>query len=243
MAKVLTVAAVEKMKPGKNKLGEIVGREVPGAHTPGLYLVIQPSGRKSWAVRTRVHGQPVKITLKALDHVKARNEAGEIVEMARAGRDPRTAAADREAARPITFAELTEQCVERYTKPRKRTWTEDKADLDHLSTKWGKRTAAEITGRDVIAVVEDKAKVAPIRANRLLALLRKVFNWAVQVDLLPASPVAGVKPPAKEQSRDRVLSDVEMAVFWRATGAIGWPWGGLFRTLALTMQRLDEASA
>ena len=65
----------------------------------------------------------------------------------------------------------------------------------------------------------------------------------VQVDLLPASPVAGVKPPAKEQSRDRVLSDVEMAVFWRATGAIGWPWGGLFRTLALTMQRLDEASA
>ena len=234
MAKTLTVKAVEKFKAGATR------REVPDAHTPGLYLVIQPSGRKSWAVRTRHARKPVKITLKALDLVKARAEAAEIIELARAGKDPRTVAADREAARPLTFAELVDQYIDRYAKPRKRTWKHDRQDLDNVP--WGKRTASEITRRDVLAVIEAKAKEAPVRANRLLAVLRKLFNWAVQVDLLPASPAAGIKPPTKERSRDRVLSDAELAAFWRATAALGEPWASCFRTLALTLQRLGEVT-
>lgn len=38
-------------------------REVPDAGCPGLYLVIQKTGTKSWAVRTRIGGKPKKITL------------------------------------------------------------------------------------------------------------------------------------------------------------------------------------
>ncbi len=236
MAKVLTVKAVENLKAGATR------REVPDAHTPGLYLVIQPSGRKSWAVRTRHAGKPLKITLKALELVKARAEAVEIIETVRAGKDPRTVAADREAARPAAFAEIVDQYIERYAKPRKRTWLHDQQDLGHLLPLWGKRTAAEITRRDVLAVIEAKAKEAPVRANRLLAVLRKLFNWAVQVDLLPASPAVGIKPPTKEKSRDRVLSDAELAAFWRAADAMGEPWTSCFRTLALTLQRLGEVT-
>jgi hypothetical protein len=109
---------VRKLRPGQAR------REVPDAHTPGLYLVIQPSGKKSWAARTRVHGKLVKITLKALDLVKAGTEAAGLIEAAREGRDPRTLAADAEAARAVTFAELADQYLERWAKPRNRTpWT------------------------------------------------------------------------------------------------------------------------
>jgi integrase len=38
-------------------------REIPDAGCSGLYLIVQPSGAKSWALRFRYHGQPRKLTL------------------------------------------------------------------------------------------------------------------------------------------------------------------------------------
>jgi len=63
MAKMLTAAAVAKLKP-------LVGgrREVPDAGCPGLHLVIQPSGAKSWAMRyRRPGGKTAKLTLGTCD--------------------------------------------------------------------------------------------------------------------------------------------------------------------------------
>jgi Arm DNA-binding domain len=57
MAKVLTAAAVEKIKP------KAARQEIPDARMQGLYLVVQPSGAKSWAVRYRLNGRPAKFTL------------------------------------------------------------------------------------------------------------------------------------------------------------------------------------
>jgi hypothetical protein len=51
MAKLLTAQAVEKLKPGA------VRREVADARLTGLYLVIQPSGTKSWAVRCLIEAK------------------------------------------------------------------------------------------------------------------------------------------------------------------------------------------
>lgn len=58
MPKVLTNAAVERLKPAKTR------REVRDGGMQSLYLVIQPSGVKSWAMRfRRPNGKPVKLTL------------------------------------------------------------------------------------------------------------------------------------------------------------------------------------
>ena len=51
-------------------------------------------------------------------------------------------------------------------------------------------------------------------ANGTLAVVRKMFNWAVSRDLLDVSPCNGVTPPAKPRSRDRVLSPAEIQTFW-----------------------------
>ena len=62
MAKILTAAAVQKLKPAA------VRREISDAGAAGLHLVIQPSGAKSWAMRfRRPNGTPAKLTLGPLD--------------------------------------------------------------------------------------------------------------------------------------------------------------------------------
>jgi integrase len=79
-----------------------------------------------------------------------------------------------------------------------------------------------------------------VQANRTLARLRHFFNWAVERDRLFASPITGMKPPTKERTRDRTLSDDEIRWFWSACETIGWPFGPLAKLLLLTAQRRDE---
>ena len=58
----LTDAAVKRYKPGKTR------REIPDSKATGLYLVLQPTGAKSWALRfRRPDGRSAKLTLGPLD--------------------------------------------------------------------------------------------------------------------------------------------------------------------------------
>src|SRR5215813_4508805 len=82
--KMLTDAAVRKKKPNQDKRVEIHdGR--------GLYLVIQPTGAKSWAYRYRVAGKSRKLTLgafPAIDVAKARSLCSAAALKTKAGGDP-----------------------------------------------------------------------------------------------------------------------------------------------------------
>ena len=63
MSKKLTALAVENAKPKRNDNGELTRTEVPDAGCPGLFLIVQPSRAKSWALRYRVAGVSKKLTL------------------------------------------------------------------------------------------------------------------------------------------------------------------------------------
>src|SRR4051794_106245 len=85
-AKVLTVQAVERLKPHPQ-----VRREIPDAGMPSLYLVIHPTGRKAWCVRYRFGGRTRKMMLgpyPALDLATARSRARDAVQTITLGRDP-----------------------------------------------------------------------------------------------------------------------------------------------------------
>ena len=64
MAKSLTAVSVQAYRPKAKR------REIPDS-TPGLFLIVQPSGRKSWALRFRRNGKPVKMTLGRFDDAAA----------------------------------------------------------------------------------------------------------------------------------------------------------------------------
>jgi integrase len=94
---------------------------------------------------------------------------------------------------------------------------------------------------------------APVMANRVLTTVKALFNWAAAEDILSVSPCAGLKPPAAEVSRDRVLADDELGAVWRACESLNmatdWqgasvrrPHGDVIRMLLLTGQRLNEVA-
>ncbi|NNE87958.1 MAG: DUF4102 domain-containing protein, partial [Silicimonas sp.] len=93
MAKALTPAAIGKMKPPEKRI------EVPDPALSGLYLVLQPSGAKSWAVRYRFAAKPRKLTLgkwPIIGLADARMAASEALAEVEHGRDP---GADKVAAK------------------------------------------------------------------------------------------------------------------------------------------------
>ena len=80
-------------------------------------------------------------------------------------------------------------------------------------------------------------------ANLLLAHIKRLFNWAVEEDLIPASPAADIKPPSPKSERDRVLTDGELYRIWHACNQLGQPFGPLIQLLILTAQREGEVAA
>jgi integrase len=239
----LTVKNVEAMRPGADR------REIPDGHMPGLYLIVQPSGARSWAVRYRHRGQSRKHTLgsyPAIDLKTARALAGKALRAVAEGRDPgrekflaRTAKADSVVH---VVEEFLERHVRRSNRPRTVQGTE-RLLRQHVLPHWHGRMVHDITRRDVLDILDRVVDGgAPVAANRVHAAVRKFFNWCIARDVLAASPCAGVKPPTSERARDRVLSDDELRLVWTAADKLGGTFGPLVKLLALTGQRRDEVA-
>ena len=155
-----------------------------------------------------------------------------------------------------TWAELSKQYLELHAKARKRSWATDERALKILGRHWDNWKLPDISRKEIRHYLDLVAKEgtarkpgqpkkgAPIHANRLLALMRKVFNWAIGRDLMDANPCAGIEPPGVERSRDRVLTNEEIRLFWSGTGALKFTWGeaaaAALRLELLTGQRGGE---
>jgi integrase len=233
---------------------------------PGLYLRVSASGGASWSVMYLVKGKQVKETLGTLADIPKMSEAVAFAvarkEQAAKGINPvaeRRAAAESAAANTVTVAvERYLATCERDLKPKTVAGYRQIFSHDVL-TRWGARSLAGIAKGDVLELLNDKAATrdrrrrgaaagAAVQANRVLTRLRTFFGWAVANDLIPADPSAGVRKPAKEGTRDRVLNDDELRAFWAATEALdanrrdAVAVGALFRAMLLTGQRESEVA-
>lgn len=266
MAKRLSVAAIERLKPHPSKR-----REIADAAKPGLYLVVQPSGRKSFAVRYRINGASRKLTLKGFPSIDmARKLAQDALDAVAEGRDP---AREKIATRNLpsnkledVFAEFLAKYVRRRDgRPIRESSRRETARLlgmklgmkpanDDLSAweprnpksgvllHWSGRDVQGITKRDVLNLLDVIVKRgAPVGANRTLAALKTAFGWFVKRDILVASPCDHVDGPSPEQGRERALEDSELVAIWRAAEEVGYPYGSMVQLLLLSGQRRDEA--
>jgi len=179
-------------------------------------------------------------TYPPLTLADARDAAKAALNRAALGDDP---AAEKQADRLAeTVAELADSYMEKYAKPRKRSWPEDERLLRReILPQWRTRKARDIKRRDVIELLDAIVdRGAPIQANRVLALVRKMFNWGISRDLIEVNPCAQVKAPAKEQQRQRVLSEAEIRAVWRGFDQLTLILGSLFKLRLLTAQRGHE---
>ena len=236
MAK-LTVKGVEAVQPLRAR------QEIPDALLPGLYFIVQPSGAKSWAVRYRHAGRPRKHTLgpyPLLDLKAAREAGAKALRTAAEGRDPaHEKLLSLSGSVEFTVARFLEQHVKRNYRPGPAAEAGRLLRL-YVLDRWRDRNISEITRANVRAMLGGIE--APIAANRVHSIVRKLFNWCVENDLIISSPVASIKPPYPETSRDRVLTDDELRSVWRAADEIGFPFGPIVQLLILTGQRRGEVA-
>ncbi len=220
----------------------------------GFGLKVTPAGRKVFLLQYRMGGRVAKTERCTIGEYRspftvdsARAEAIRLLAEVKAGRNP---AGSKRAARQIAanrvrlFGELAAEFIERHAKPNTRDWrkTEYLLRRDVLPF-WTTRPVREITRQDVIELIDRVAdRGARIHANRVLAAVRVLFNWALSRGVIEASPIAGVKAPSAEMVRERVLSEDELREVWCAADATPYPFGPFFKLLILTAQRRDEVA-
>lgn len=145
----------------------------------------------------------------------ARKRAGQILDQVDSGRDP-LGEQKRKRHQP-TFRYLAEEYLKRYACKKKDGGAEDERVIRRdLLPEWGSRKSEDIDREDVsrlLAGIQDRG--SPIAANRTLALIRKMFNFAyAQSIVMGENPARGIQPPGKERKRDRVLGEHEIRTLW-----------------------------
>jgi integrase len=245
MARALTTKAVENLKPDPGKR-----IEVPDPALAGLYLIVQPSAAKSWALRYRFEGKPAKLTLgrwPSMGVAEARAAATASLEILDHGRNPagekKAKAAAFDQSDRDKLAAVIELFLKRHASHNRRGNDVAAMFRREIMAKWGSRDIQSISKRDVIEVLDAIVdRGSPVTANRLRAHLNTLFNWAKGRDIIQANPLDGIKPPAPEKARDRVLTPYEIRLFWQATAGMEYPFRPLYRVLVLTGQRLREVA-
>jgi integrase len=242
----LNERAVAALKPGQ-KL-----HEVWEDHRPGFGVRISPSGLKSFVFLYRFHGRRRRITLGTWPDTslaEARAARAEAKAAIARGEDPGALrAAAREARRQgVTVDELADVYLERHAQRKKRSWKEDRRQLaKDVRPRWGARKASDIARKDIIGLLNSIVdRGAPIQANRTLACIRKLFAFGVKQALIAASPCVQIDAPAREERRQRVLTEDEIERLWRALegGVLGRTLGDALKLMLLTGQRVGEVSS
>src|SRR3954471_17063851 len=241
MAKATTpfnVKWVEGVKPADKR------QEISDPALPNLYLIVQPSGVKSWGVR--FGGKP-KYTVgsyPAYSLKQAREEARAVLRAYSEGRDP---SAEKKQQKADTMEAVLAEFVERHVNVKNRASTagEQKRFIDNeLLPRWRGRRLSTIRRREIVGMLDEIVDDGrPQSAIRVRALTSKFFNWCVATGKLETSPAAGIPAPAKVVKRSRVLRPPEIRWFWLGAEMIGWPFGALAQLLLLTGTRREEVAA
>jgi integrase len=256
MPKVLTARTVEQMKPGPAR------REIRDGGAKGLYLYIQPkSGSKSWvlllptgklhlgtvdlsgreATGTPVLGAPLTLA-------GARWLAAELQRQHLAGQDVRR------KAKTTKFSAVAQQFIDEHVKPNTRRWQETERVLSGIAERWSDKDITSINGDLIYKMIDESRRrgipgvrqrtkgISDSRGRSVSHILSKLFSWALQHRLITADPSDGVYCPPPLPGRERVLTDAEIVLFWRATDQLSEPVGPMLKLLLLTGARLREVS-
>ena len=112
-----------------------------------------------------------------------------------------------------TVSAFIQDCYLPFVKGYKRSWITDEGLLrNHVEPLWGKRYLDEITKQDVVKLITDHRKThAPGSCNRLLILLRYVFNLAVRWEVagMKINPTHGFPLMEENNKKERYLSQDE----------------------------------
>ncbi len=207
--------------------------------TPGLQIGIGATGVKTFVLSKRIGGVPERIKLGRYPEMsieQARKKAMELNGQIATGKNP--ADAKREKRDEMTLEDLFDLYMKRYAIPHalrtadamRENFAVYLGKLDAPKKKhgrervkpagavdWSKKKISTITQKDVANLHHQiGTKTGKIIANRVIELLRAVYNRCIKLRLISSmNPAEGIEP-YKEVSRDRFLSQDEIPQFFIA---------------------------
>lgn len=210
--KRLTDRVIRAIEPPEKGVSFVYDTEVPFF---GLRTLASATKAFIYGYRNQ-DGRLHRVTLgrwPTLTATAARLRAREIAGKVATGKDPHEERQRRKTK--LTAERLVDLFVASYL-PTKKRGAEMELYLrrDFLPFVGPNAKAEDVRRRDIVVILNDKAAHAPIAANRLLEVVRRLYNWALEQDLIESTPCVKVKRPAVERTRDRVLSEDEIRLFW-----------------------------
>src|SRR5262245_20078968 len=235
-------------------------QEIPDSEVKGLTFRIgpkteqDPDGIRTWSVRYRAKtGEHRRYTIpKGFPTVglkKARKQARLIIGEISGGSDPvhqkrvevaAAADADKNTIRVLAKTFLDQHCK---VEKRQSSWEGDERYLNvEVLPAWGDRKVTAITRKDVTTLIQGIAdRGSPISANRCLAVIKTMFNFAIKKNWdLVGNPAALQIKPGKERDRERVLSEEEIRLVWKLAETERPTMCALQRLRLVTSQRGGE---
>lgn len=213
---VFTVSALEQLPL------PIVGARAVWHDTraPGLQLRVTASGVKtfSWFRWVKGAGKPERMTLGRWPEMSIDDARDHVARLNAATADGACPATERREARAEqTFGDLFTLYLERWSKPRKRTWSHDLAYYQkHIAQALGSVRLSQITRREIADLHAKIGQAHPTMANRVLALVSSIMGRAREWGVWEGeNPCLGVRR-YPEQKRDRFLSGEEIQCFLAA---------------------------
>jgi excisionase family DNA binding protein len=196
------------LKGGKSALGKTPKRWNYGFGS--IYLRKTKNGKDRWYVDFKYNGQRKR---EVVNDAQGRGEAlialqRRVAEIFNGKYHPQ-----REIESP-KFIEFSEKFLQDYSKKEKKSWKTDECRLKKIGEFFGAFRLKEITGIMILNFRESRLKqvISRLTINRECALLKKMFNWAIEKGYLQENPVRKVKMYSeKDTARDRVLSQKEEA--------------------------------
>jgi integrase len=204
----------------------------PDGTIRGLSLRVYPSGAKSFILRYRHGGRVRTVTLGrygVLTLDQARRKANRMLAELTEGLDP-AEEKRRKRAQSVPLDTFAERWLEDYARAHRRSWREDKRRIENrINPALGRRSLAAVTPGDVAKLHAKIGKTAPVEANRVVQLLRAIFNAAIAWQVLPKghenpaqvsrSPYSSAGKNVRtfgEQSRERFVRPDEMPALLKA---------------------------
>ena len=202
----LTKNAVDRLKPGETAWdSDVRGFCVRKQRRDAVYALKYRAGGKQRLYTIGLHGSPWTVE-------KARNEAARLWGEIAKGTDPTLL---REAMKEApSFDAFADRYLAEVSDTHKKASTarEDRRMLKlHARPRFKGRKIAEIDRGD-IARLHAALKATPVMANRVVALLSHMLNFAMEKGMRPEgpNPCKRIKKYA-EQSQERFLSNDELA--------------------------------
>lgn len=187
----------------------------------GFNLLVTRAGNKSFYLNRMINGKTERIYIGPFPDLsveQGRLQAEILAGKIALGDNPQEER--RQKKRELTLGELMEEYLEQHAKKENKSWEYDEQQFRRYASHWANRRITTLTREEINKLhIRLKEERGLYSANRLLTLLRTLYNKAIEWERFDGrNPTHGIRK-YRERERQRYITAEEMPGFLQALEA------------------------